>query len=350
MSCHLLPYSTKLDALSEKYQVGGLLGRGGFSNVYHAVERESGRAVALKVMPKSLLTGRRRHIVTREIKVLERCHHPSVLKLHQIVETPTEMCVVLDLVQGGDLFDFVDRHNKNQQLLPEDAAVAIARSLFEAVEYLHSLSPAVVHQDIKPENILVEDGPAGRIKLSDFGLARILGEDCPSTPTPGGTALYLPPEVIEAIDRGTKAQTDRELKAFDMWSIGVVLYILICGRQPFRGKVETAADRRNLLWQINRGVRFPMDISPSAKDLIVKLLQKDPNRRLTAAEALEHVWLQPLVPDCEKEGAPAEPAEPSNNNILPGNNTLPEKMQQRDDDNNNVNEDRSATEGCIMET
>eukprot|EP01006_Ploeotia_vitrea_P027753 TRINITY_DN60526_c0_g1_i1.p1 TRINITY_DN60526_c0_g1~~TRINITY_DN60526_c0_g1_i1.p1 ORF type:complete len:379 (+),score=54.33 TRINITY_DN60526_c0_g1_i1:30-1166(+) len=287
---------TKMDNIEDAYEiVGNPIGKGGFSVVYRAVHRKTGGVRAIKIMDKSILTGKRGTMVARENEILKRCNHENILKLYEVVDTKTQMCLVMELVSGGDLYDYI----VERKSLTEAEAAKITKCILQAVEYLHNANPPVVHRDIKPENVLIEDVSQEKVRLSDFGLSKILIDSKFVECTPGGTSFYLPPEIIAGIKKhGARPRPTNipDMKALDVWSTGVVLYILLCGSPPFRGSIHDQAARQALLHQINQGVSFPPakweNVTAEAKDLVSGLLQIEPGKRLTVRAALSHAWIQ----------------------------------------------------------
>jgi serine/threonine protein kinase len=185
---------------------------------------------------------------------------------------------------GGDLFQLL----VSKGAMVEESARTMFRQILLAVEYLHSKS--IVHRDLKPENILLtRDGTA---KLSDFGLARML-DAAAALKTLCGTPQYVAPEIITLGSVGPSNALNGYSHAVDMWSLGVILYIMLSGEPPFDTELNPTM---SLYQQIETGTyEFPADlwdpVSPSAKDILVHLLEVDPNKRLTVSQALHHPWL-----------------------------------------------------------
>eukprot|EP01006_Ploeotia_vitrea_P027754 TRINITY_DN60526_c0_g2_i1.p1 TRINITY_DN60526_c0_g2~~TRINITY_DN60526_c0_g2_i1.p1 ORF type:complete len:390 (+),score=48.02 TRINITY_DN60526_c0_g2_i1:47-1216(+) len=286
---------TKVDSIDELYEIMGTIGKGGFSTVYKGVHKQTGGIRAIKVMDKSILTGKRGTMVARENEILRRCSHANILTLYEVVETKTQLCLILELVSGGDLYDYIVSHKS----LTESDAAKITKCILQAVEYLHGATSPVIHRDIKPENVLIEDVEQERVKLSDFGLSKILYDPNSVSCTPGGTSFYLPPEIIAGIKKyGSQPRPSnvQDMKSLDIWSTGVVLYILLCGSPPFRGTINDQAARQALLGQIQQGVSFPpakwSHITDEAKDLVTQMLQVDPTKRINVRQALAHTWIQ----------------------------------------------------------
>jgi serine/threonine protein kinase len=268
-------------------------GTGAFSRVVVGRHRTTNEPRAIKIMERSILTGKKADMVAHEKEILRRTRHESIIYLHECLTTPDRVYMVMDLMEG-DLFEYIVKRKK----LCETDAATVMKQLLSAVAYLHSIS--VIHRDIKPENILVSDVGDGKIdiKLADFGLAKVL-EAWNVQSTPCGTSFYIAPEIIRGIEtNGARPLcTNREeVKFVDIWSCGVVLFVMLAGRPPFYGQVKTRDERRALLAKIDRGLLFPdaqwASISDDAKDLCQKLLSQEPSSRISAAAALSHPFLK----------------------------------------------------------
>ncbi|KAF5897279.1 serine/threonine-protein kinase DCLK2-like, partial [Clarias magur] len=262
--------------ITDKYEVGKVIGDGNFAVVKECVERATGQEYALKIIDKAKCSGKE-HLIANEVAILRRVRHPSIILLIEEVDTPTELYLVMELVKGGDLFDAITSSTK----YTERDASAMVYNLTGALKYLHRMS--IVHRDIKPENLLVCEYPDGTksLKLGDFGLATVV--EGPLY-TVCGTPTYVAPEII--------AETGYGLKV-DIWAAGVITYILLCGFPPFRSERN---QQEELFEQILRGrLEFPSPywdtISASAKDLIGKMLQVNVSARYTAEEVLSHPWV-----------------------------------------------------------
>ncbi|KAM9445127.1 serine/threonine-protein kinase DCLK2 [Clarias gariepinus] len=262
--------------ITDKYEVGKVIGDGNFAVVKECVERATGQEYALKIIDKAKCSGKE-HLIANEVAILRRVRHPSIILLIEEVDTPTELYLVMELVKGGDLFDAITSSTK----YTERDASAMVYNLTGALKYLHRMS--IVHRDIKPENLLVCEYPDGTksLKLGDFGLATVV--EGPLY-TVCGTPTYVAPEII--------AETGYGLKV-DIWAAGVITYILLCGFPPFRSERN---QQEELFEQILRGrLEFPSpywdNISASAKDLIGKMLQVNVSARYTAEEVLFHPWV-----------------------------------------------------------
>ena len=266
-------------------------GTGAFSRVVVGRNKNENVLRAIKIMEREKLVGKMADMVVHEKEILRRVNHKSIVRLHRCVQTKEKVYFELDLMDG-DLFDYIVKHKK----LSERDTALVMRQLFSAVEYLHSIH--IIHRDIKPENILI-NSPSD-IKLADFGLAKVLTAWTVNS-TPCGTSFYIAPEIIRGIElQGVKPLcTNREeVKFVDLWSCGVVMFMLLAGTPPFSGQVKTSSERKALLTKIDRGVLFPeaqwQTISEDAKDLILGMLCQDTHRRLTATQALGHRFFKIL--------------------------------------------------------
>jgi len=264
--------------LEDEYEIGSELGRGGFAVVFAGKSKKDGEAVAIKVIEKNCVDVSELQSLVREIDIMKKVDHPNVLKLIDIFESDTRVTLVTELVTGGELFyKIVERGSYS-----EADAAGIVKQLVTGVEYLHS--KGIAHRDLKPENLLCSDdeGKDMVIKIADFGLSKMFsaGE---VLKTSCGTPDYAAPEVLQT--DGTYSN------AVDMWSVGVITYVLLCGYPPFYAK-----EQRELFTQIlNAEYEFPEEdwsqISEDAKDFIRHLLVVDPDERMTAAQALQDKWL-----------------------------------------------------------
>ncbi|XP_071375814.1 serine/threonine-protein kinase DCLK2 [Centroberyx affinis] len=267
-----LPISTVLD----KYKIGKVIGDGNFAVVKECVERSTGKEYALKIIDKAKCSGKE-HLIENEVAVLRKVKHPNIIMLIEEVDTPSELCLVMELVKGGDLFDAITSSAKYTE---RDASIMVY-NLAGALKYLHSMN--IVHRDIKPENLLVFEYPDGTksLKLGDFGLATVV--EGPLY-TVCGTPTYVAPEIISESGYGLKV---------DIWAAGVITYILLCGFPPFRSENNLQED---LFDQILVGrLDFPSpywdNITDSVKELIGKMLQVNVEARYTAQDVLSHPWV-----------------------------------------------------------
>jgi len=277
--------------VEQHYKIGKELGSGAFAVVRLATHKETNKKYAMKIVDKQKMslvqTDRNvRDVLMTEVEVLKKLDHPNILKLFQVFDTKSTLFMVLELVNGGDLYDSLKAAGR----LPEKVAKPIFAQLLAAIHYMHQKN--VSHRDLKPENVLVQKDANGKIqvKLSDFGLSRATKTGQTLMQTMAGTLEYCAPEIIQHYHTGMGY--GREV---DMWSLGVILYIMLSGTSPF-GQGNQA---KQLLTNITEGnFCFPDrrfgDVSDTAKNLINMLLVIDPKTRWTAEQALKHDWLKGL--------------------------------------------------------
>jgi aurora kinase, other len=240
--------------------------------VYVARERRTRQVVALKVLFKKQLKEEGVECqLRREIEIQTRLRHPNILRLFAYFHDQTRVFLVLEFAQGGQLYDLLKAQPHKR--FGEAVTARFVRQLADALHFCHSKH--VIHRDIKPENLLVDAG--GELKLADFGWSV---HSRSRRATLCGTLDYLPPEMV-------KRQTyDPHV---DNWSLGVLAYELLYGSPPFEHP-----DRFETYNRISRvDLQFPAapHVSPEARDLISRLLHKDPKRRLSLRRVLEHTWI-----------------------------------------------------------
>ncbi|CBZ54052.1 hypothetical protein NCLIV_044860 [Neospora caninum Liverpool] len=272
-----LRVATKQQALEQLYQVGEQLGHGKFSIVYKGIHRETNELYAIKVIDKGKINGHERELLRSEMAILRLLNHPNVIYMKELLDTKETLYIVMELVRGGELFDLIQQNHR----LPELHVNRIISQLLSTVYYLHKCG--IVHRDLKPENILLTDRtPNATIKLTDFGLSTLCAPN-EVLHQPCGTLAYVAPEVLTM--EGYNHQVD-------VWSIGVIMYLLLRGRLPF--PINQAFGHPSFYESTPVSFDGPVwrEISSSAKDLIVRMLQPNPRRRITVAEALQHIWIK----------------------------------------------------------
>ncbi|XP_040562742.1 death-associated protein kinase 2 isoform X7 [Gallus gallus] len=274
----------KQQKVEDVYEIGEELGSGQFAIVKKCREISTGLEYAAKFIKKrqsrASRRGVRREEIEREVDILQQTLHANIIKLHDIYENKTDVVLILELVSGGELFDFLAQ----KESLSEEEATRFIKQILDGVNYLHSKK--IAHFDLKPENIMLLDKniPIPHIKLIDFGLAHKI-EDGVEFKNIFGTPEFVAPEIVNYEPLGLAA---------DMWSIGVITYILLSGASPFLGetKQETLANITAVNYEFDE--EFFSNTSDLAKDFIRKLLVKDTRKRLTIQEALSHPWITPL--------------------------------------------------------
>merc|ERR1719187_2522447 len=261
--------STRTPTVEDKYELKDVLGTGAFSQVRLAESKEDGKMYAIKIIDKKALKGKEDSL-ENEIRVLRRLVHPNIVQLLEVYEDKTKVYLVMELVTGGELFDRIVEKGSYTE---KDAADLI-KQVLSAVAYMHD--EGVVHRDLKPENLLYySPDEDSKIMISDFGLSKM--EDSGIMATACGTPGYVAPEVLAQKPYG---------KEVDVWSIGVISYILLCGYPPFYDENDA-----NLFAQILKG-EFEFDspywddISEEAKDFIRQLMCVEVEKRYTCKQAL----------------------------------------------------------------
>ncbi|XAR66770.1 Non-specific serine/threonine protein kinase [Bertholletia excelsa] len=265
-------------ALHGKYELGRMLGHGTFAKVYVARNLQTGKTLAMKVVGKEkVIKVGMMEQVKREISVMKMVKHPNIVELHEVMASKTKIYFAMELVRGGELFSKIAKGR-----LSEDVARQYFQQLISAVDFCHSRG--VYHRDLKPENLLLDDD--GNLKVTDFGLSAFsdhLRQDG-LLHTTCGTPAYVAPEVI-----GKKGYDG---SMADIWSCGVILYVLLAGFLPFQDDNIVAMYRK-----IYKGdFRCPPWFSPEARRLITKLLDPNPGTRITAPKIMESSWFKKSVP------------------------------------------------------
>lgn len=265
--------------VTDFYDFGKLIGRGAYSEVFIARDKQRNELCAVKVLERS--NGEHAKLIDRELAVLRMLNHANIVQIYDIFDSARETYVVMEYLAGGELLDLITESDH----LSERNSKHVIREVLQAIQYLHARG--IVHRDVKPENILcVNRAWPLRVKLTDFGLSKMVG--LPSSDgtervmrSQCGTAYYLAPEI---------ANNTPYSKPVDLWACGVVLYVMLAGKFPFYGDTDEKFMRR-----LRAGVKFPdkewAAVSSDAKSLVRGLLDPKPESRLTAIQALQHRWL-----------------------------------------------------------
>ncbi|KAI2618529.1 Pkinase-domain-containing protein [Hypoxylon sp. NC1633] len=278
------PRSRTSSAFLQQYTLLDRLGKGHFAEVCLCVEKSTGQRYAVKIFTKNPGTEERSKMdgLQQEIAVLMGVSHPNVLCLKDTFNEKNGVYLILELAPEGELFNFIVMKQK----LTEVESRKLFIQLFQGIKYLHDRN--IVHRDVKPENILLVDKEL-HVKLADFGLAKIIGEESFTT-TLCGTPSYVAPEIL------AEGRHRKYTKAVDIWSLGVVLYICLCGFPPFSDELYSRDFPYNLSQQIKSG-RFDYpspywdSVGDPALDLIDHMLVVEPERRYTVDQCLAHPWL-----------------------------------------------------------
>ncbi|CAF1710693.1 unnamed protein product, partial [Brassica napus] len=257
-----------------RYEMGKLLGHGTFAKVYLARNVKTNESVAIKAIDKEkVLKGGLIAHIKREISILRRVRHPSIVQLFEVMATKAKIYFVMEYVRGGELFNKVAKGR-----LKEDAARRYFQQLISAVTFCHARG--VYHRDLKPENLLLDD--KGNLKVSDFGLSAVSDQIRQDGlfHTFCGTPAYVAPEVL--------ARRGYDAAKVDIWSCGVVLFVLMAGYLPFHDRNVMAMYKK-----IYRGeFRCPRWFSPELTRLMSRLLETDPEKRFTFLEVMENSWFK----------------------------------------------------------
>ncbi|KAJ5917945.1 hypothetical protein N7454_010320 [Penicillium verhagenii] len=269
------PATTRDMQRLDQYQTVKILGEGSFGKVKLAIHQPSGRQVALKIISRRKLLSRDMvGRVEREIQYLQLLRHPHIIKLYTVIATKTDIVMVLEYAER-ELFDYLVRKGKCN----DDEARKFFQQIICAVEYCHRHK--IVHRDLKPENLLIDSQK--NVKIADFGLSNIM-TDGNFLKTSCGSPNYAAPEVISG-----KLYAGPEV---DVWSCGVILYVLLVGRLPFDDDYIPA-----LFKKIAAGnFHVPSYISPGAARLIRAMLQVHPVHRITIPEIREDPWFSKNIP------------------------------------------------------
>uniref|UniRef100_A0A0E0D5E1 non-specific serine/threonine protein kinase n=1 Tax=Oryza meridionalis TaxID=40149 RepID=A0A0E0D5E1_9ORYZ len=271
------------EALLGGYEMGRTLGEGNFGKVKYARHLATGGHFAVKILDRGRVVSLRAgDQIRREIATLKLLRHPHVVRLHEVAASKTKIYMVLEFVNGGELFERIAVKGK----LSEKEGRRLFQQLIDGVSYCHDRG--VYHRDLKPENVLVDQ--KGNIKISDFGLSALpqhLGNDG-LLHTTCGSPNYIAPEVLQ--NKGYDGSLS------DIWSCGVILYVMLIGYLPF--------DDRNIvvLYQkIFKGdTQIPKWLSPSAQNLLRRILEPNPMKRIDMAGIKSHEWFQkdyiPVLP------------------------------------------------------
>ncbi|KAJ9439464.1 hypothetical protein DIPPA_08910 [Diplonema papillatum] len=266
--------------VEDHYVIGDELGKGTFAVVKMGVHTKTKEKVAIKIIDKNSLDVKIENLKT-EVRILMNVKHPNIVNLLDVFEDDDRLYLIMELMTGGELFDKIC--NDYPSGYSEQQAAELARQIIEAVKYLHGRG--IIHRDLKPENLLfaTPDDTTAQIKISDFGLAKIWNGDTLAR-TACGSPNYVAPEVLLNEMRGYTF-------VVDMWSVGVIVYVLLCGFCPFFDENTPALFRA-----ITKGdYSFPSpywdNISEDAKDFIRRLLVVNPEKRLTPEQALKHAWI-----------------------------------------------------------
>uniref|UniRef100_A0A3Q3BJC5 SNF-related serine/threonine-protein kinase n=1 Tax=Kryptolebias marmoratus TaxID=37003 RepID=A0A3Q3BJC5_KRYMA len=259
------------------YDLDKTLGRGHFAVVKLARHVFTGEKVAVKVIDKTKLDPVARSHLFQEVRCMKMVQHPNVVRLYEVIDTATKLYLILELGDGGDMYDCIMKHDGG---LSEEVAKCYFAQIVHAISYCHRLH--VVHRDLKPENVVFFE-KQGVVKLTDFGFSnrfqpgKTLNTSC-------GSLAYSAPEILLG--------DEYDAPAVDIWSLGVILFMLVCGQPPF----QEANDSETLTMIMDCRYTVPPHVSHACRDLIGHMLQRDPKQRATLEQIESHQWLQGVDP------------------------------------------------------
>ncbi|KAH0608285.1 uncharacterized protein H6S33_002337 [Morchella sextelata] len=298
------------------YKIMEIIGAGAFATVKRAVIKKTGEVFAVKMIQKRAFAnqanGGKTSGMRKEVEILQKLNHPNIVSCSACFEDPAHIYIVMEYVGGGDLNQYLKRN----EYMPEDMVQEVSRQVLNGIKYVHSMR--ISHRDLKPDNILIASEEPLMIKISDFGLAKMIQSEETFLKTFCGTMLYLAPEVYPGYatamvvgggsfkrKRNPREDAGREdalgakgrrrySEAVDMWSLGCVIHMLLTGKPAFEGK-----NQDDMLKLILRGFRNTAHLDrvlgrgcDVVKDFLGRLLQVDPINRMMEAEALDHEWLK----------------------------------------------------------
>lgn len=273
----------------EIYTVLKCLGEGSFGKVFKVKHKYTGDQRAMKVINKysTSLSKEEEEEILKEINILKMLDHPNIIKVYEYYNTKRKLFIVTELCTGGELFDRITE----VKFFTETVAAHIMKQVFSATAFCHANN--IIHRDLKPENILIENLEERKkdffnIKIIDFGTGEINKHKMLSEKT--GTAYYIAPEVINNCYN----------EKCDMWSCGVILYILLCGCPPFSAETDEEIFNKIKIGKYIYKGKVWDEISQEAKELVKELMTKDIDKRLSAEQALNHVWFKNMFSDKNK--------------------------------------------------
>mmetsp|Transcript_15067 Transcript_15067/g.27759 ORF Transcript_15067/g.27759 Transcript_15067/m.27759 type:complete len:343 (+) Transcript_15067:43-1071(+) len=271
--------SNNVDDFHARFKLGKQLGQGNFSVVREAKDTKTGKLVAVKCISKKDLNREDEKAIEYEVEILQGLDHPNIIQLHGMFQDDKHYFVVTELLQGGELFDRI----VEKEFYSEKMAAKVVKTIAEALKFCNEAG--VVHRDLKPENVLLNDkNDDTSLKLADFGFAKEVNpEGHAELKTTCGTPGYVAPEIISGKRYG---------KAVDMWSLGVILYILLCGYPPFYDDNQAVLFKKIKKGDYQLDPDFWAGVSEHAKDLVRGLLVVDPVSRFTVEDVLQHPWIR----------------------------------------------------------
>lgn len=287
--------NTKRSGINSIYEIGEKLGEGGYSTVKKGTHIQTKEKVAIKICNREGISKEDEQALRDEVQILKELDHPNVISCRDFFEEKDKFYVVLELVEGGELFDKI----VEKSFYNEKEARDLVKLLLNTLKYLHDKK--IVHRDLKPENLLLKSKKdVSHVKLADFGFAvKTTGPE--SVKDKCGTPGYIAPEILKN-NAGYGVQAD-------MWSFGVIFFILLGGYPPFHDDNQKKLFRKILKADFQFHPDYWKGVSDDAKDLIQNLLIVDPYKRLTVDQALQHKWILKDDVDLAKNNLDAQLAQ-----------------------------------------
>ena len=262
--------------LLDSYEVLKQLGKGGYGKVYEVKNIKTGEIRACKHLSK--LNIKNLEKFRREIEILKKMDHPNIIKLYEVYESERSLYLIMEECKGGEIFDRIIQHIQEKKMYSEKDAAIIFEQVMSCIAYCHNRN--ICHRDLKPENLLylnAGDEKDNRIKVIDFGLSQA----CDRLKTKVGTAYYVSPEILSG----------NYTHLCDIWSAGVILYILLSGDPPFNGANDNEIYTKIAQMKFSFPERKWKNISNDAKDLLCHMIVPE-NERYTAEQVLNHPWFK----------------------------------------------------------
>jgi len=266
----------KKGKLAEFYSIQGKLGRGNFAVVRKVQRRTDGKFFAAKIINKRTMKQKDLQLLGKEVKILSMLKHPNINQMIETFDTKNHLYIVLELLEGENLFENIVK----RRVYTENDAANVVKQVARACDYMHARG--IIHRDLKPENLVYLDMKHEQICVTDFGLSKYMDYSENVTKTACGTPAFVAPEVLRQELYGTQV---------DMWSLGTILYIMLCGYPPFveknLPKLYRAIKKGNVVF----GKPYWDNVSREAKHCVQGLLKLDIKKRLTPADLLKHPWI-----------------------------------------------------------
>lgn len=282
----------------DRYNILGQVGKGAFATVYQLATKMDGKLFAAKELEKRrfMKNGMLDKKIDNEMKIMQALRHPNIVEFVEYYDQGDYLYIIMEYVRQGDLLGYL-----NKALMKEAMAKTMAQQILHALNYLHNQN--ITHRDIKPDNILIADFEPFTVKLSDFGLSKVVKHDETFLKTFCGTLLYCAPEVFPFSgepSKGTKRRRGGKTyhaysSSVDIWSFGGVLWYALCGEPPFKGIADATGEAmfNNIMaTTLNPAPLVKAGVSATCIDLLMRMLQIDPADRPTDRECLMHPWLR----------------------------------------------------------